>query len=177
VDATHTAPAPDPPRPIRARPSARGRGRHGSAAALACEPGAPWCPHPYKREVPARAPYPSSPRRAPSPLMWSPAIGAAKPSSPIVVVATSIRRCHPSPKRTSPTRGFLVSSRMCYAASRHRKAAGTPPPPGTTAGRPCPPPPIVSRLSPSKVSSPTCSPRSPPSFPQLTRGPRALGCR
>jgi hypothetical protein len=29
-------------RPIR--PSARGQGRHGNAAALACAPGAPWCP-------------------------------------------------------------------------------------------------------------------------------------
>jgi hypothetical protein len=135
------------------------------------------CPLPYKREVPAHAPYPSSPRRAPSPLLCSAAIVAAKPSSPVIATATSICRRHSSPKRTSATRGFIVSSRACYAASRRRRAAGKPPPPGTTAGRPCLPPPVVCRLSPSKVSSPTCSPQSPPSFPQPARDPRALGRR
>jgi hypothetical protein len=149
---TRTAPAPGPPRPIRARPSARGRGCHGSAAALACAPGAPRCPCPYKREVPACTPYPSLPRRAPSPLLCSAAIGAAKPSSPVVAAATSIHRHHPSPKRTSITKGFLVLSRTYYAGSRCQRAARTPPPSGTTAGRPCPPPPVVCRLSPSKVA-------------------------
>jgi hypothetical protein len=79
----------------------------------------------------------------------------------------TICRFHRPSSRASTT----MSSRLsrCISSAPHHLLlnAGAPPPLANRAGRHGWPSPAVWRPSTSKVSSPSCSPRSPPFFPQL----------
>jgi hypothetical protein len=103
-----------------------------------------------------------SPRPSPVPHWTETSPPPPVSSSPLPPTICRFRR--PS-SRASTTRSSRQSRCISSAPHHHLLNAGAPPPLADRACRHGWPSPAVCRPYPSKVSSPSCSPRSPPSFP------------